>query len=100
MPTYCADKYPKMHFLGLLNSELHYFAGTQGRGNPPNPVYEPVRKSNVAAWTTRITRHCQSSNAGRVMMCNCSHTKYILSGPTDLLTSAKPRVVKIEYYYY
>jgi hypothetical protein len=62
-----------MHFLELLNTKLHYSAGIQTQRKPPNTGYEPVRYSTVA-WTTRIKSRCQCSNAGHVMICNCSDT--------------------------
>jgi len=69
----CADKRTNMHFIGLLNTEMHYFAGTQMHGKRPSTGYEPVRNATVG-WTTRITSPCQNSNAERVIVCNCSDT--------------------------
>jgi len=56
-----------------LNTELHFSVGIQTQRKPHNTGYEPVRKATVA-WTTRITSYCQCSNAGHVMVCNCSDT--------------------------
>ena len=71
-----------MHFLGLLNTEIHYFASTQTQRTlpPHNTGYEPVRNATVA-WTTRITSHCQCSNAEHVMVWNCSDTDTYWAAP-------------------
>jgi hypothetical protein len=69
-----------MHFLELLNTELHFSAGIQTQRKPPNTGNEPVRYATVA-WATRIKSRCQCSNDGHVMVCNCSDTDTYWTAP-------------------